>query len=194
MNKKIFAAAVFAALSAPVFADPGFYIQGDAGVSRLKAKDNEGFSTSKSGFSPRITVGYDFGNNWRGGVDYTHYTSIKYNYTRPGVSENGKAKFQSIGVSALYDFPVSEKVKPYLGARAGINHFSDKYAYSSAASSLYRSKKETKTGVGVLAGVGVNVTDNIALDAGYRYNYWGKYESSTKVHTNEFSAGVRVKF
>ncbi|WP_228068106.1 MULTISPECIES: hypothetical protein [unclassified Neisseria] len=63
MNKKIFAAAVFAALSAPVFADPGFYIQGDAGVSKLKIKYDDGDSMSKSGFSPRITVGYDFGNN-----------------------------------------------------------------------------------------------------------------------------------
>ncbi|WP_373795767.1 hypothetical protein [Neisseria dentiae] len=56
MTKKIFAIAVSLALSAPAFADPGFYIQGDAGVSKLKTKHDDGDSFSKSGFSPRFTV------------------------------------------------------------------------------------------------------------------------------------------
>lgn len=195
MTKKIFAVAVSLALSAPVFADPGFYIQGDAGVSKLKIKYDDGDSISKSGFSPRVTVGYDFGNNWRGGVDYTHYKTIKYGGAKPNSDayESGKAKFQSVGVSAFYDFPVSETVKPYLGARVGLNRFSDKYHYSNGYRSYSESESETKTGVGVLAGVGVNVTDNITVDAGYRYNYWGNYEF-TKLHTHELSAGVRVKF
>ena len=38
MNKKFFAAAVALALSTPVFADSGFYIQADAGISKIKLK------------------------------------------------------------------------------------------------------------------------------------------------------------
>lgn len=193
MSKKIFAAAIALALSAPVFADPGFYIQADAGTSRLKAKDNDGYSASKSGFSPRLTAGYDFGSNWRGGVDYTHYKSIKYGESNSYSTHSGTIKFQSIGVSAVYDFPVSERVKPYLGARVGFNRVSEKYSRTTPYSSYSESHSKTKTGAGVLAGVGFSVTDNIALDAGYRYNYWGKYDD-IKFNTNEFSAGVRVKF
>ena len=53
--------------------------------------------------------------------------------------------------------------------------------------------RKTKTGVGVLAGVGYDITENVALDAGYRYNHLGKFDG-LKVHAHEFSTGVRVKF
>ena len=33
----------------------------------------------------------------------------------------------------------------------------------------------------------------VQADAGYRYNYWGKFEE-TKLQSHELSAGVRVKF
>ena len=45
----------------------------------------------------------------------------------------------------------------------------------------------------IVAGVGYDITQNIALDAGYRYNYWGKFDG-VKVDSHEVSAGVRVKF
>jgi opacity protein opA58 len=48
-------------------------------------------------------------------------------------------------------------------------------------------------GIGALAGVSYEVTPNVALDAGYRYNYWGNFEE-TKIQSHEVSAGVRVKF
>lgn len=57
----------------------------------------------------------------------------------------------------------------------------------------YTDYLETKTGVGIVAGVGYDITQNIALDAGYRYNYWGKFDG-VKVDSHEVSAGVRVKF
>ena len=194
MNGKFLAAVAALALSAPVLADSGFYIQGDAGVSKVKASA-EGASVSQSGFSPRLTAGYDFGNNWRVGVDYTHYKSLKVSETYDTETFNSKAKFNSVGVSAIHDFPVSEKVKPYLGARLGINRLSFDYQESDPEYDYYEtgSFKKTKIGAGVLAGVGVNVTEKVTLDVGYRYNYWGKFDG-TKVQSNELSAGVRVKF
>ena len=44
-----------------------------------------------------------------------------------------------------------------------------------------------------MAGVSYEVTPNVALDAGYRYNHWSKI-NNVKLHTHEVSAGVRVKF
>lgn len=174
--------------SAHVLAAPGVYVQGDIGVSKVQAK-TDGESVSKSGFSPRLTVGYDFGNNIRVGVDYTHYKN--YTYEEPGVS--GKAKFQSVGVSAIYDFDIAQPVKPYVGARLGINRISENWVEEGDNYKESTSIRETRTGLGVLAGVSYDVAQNIALDAGYRYNYWGKYDE-TKVHSHEASVGVRVKF
>lgn len=192
MMKYIFAAAL-TGLSLSAVAASGVYVQGDVGAARVKIKDDEGGSLSKSGFSPRVTVGYDFGNNIRAGVDYTHYKSIKYSDKDGGVQINSKAKFQSVGISAVYDFPVHEKIKPYAGARLGINRMSNDYSETDGNNFGRESFRKTKTGVGVLAGVGFNVTDNITVDAGYRYNHWGKFEGA-KINSHEASVGVRAKF
>ena len=69
-----------------------------------------------------------------------------------------------------------------VGARVAVNHASTKVETANS----YHERKETKTGVGAMAGISYDVT--VALDAGYRYNHW------SKLHTHEVSAGVRVKF
>ena len=194
MSKKLMAVVAAFALSAPVLAAPGVYVQGDIGAAKVKAKN--GASVSKSGFSPRVTVGYDFGNNIRAGVDYTHYKNLEYGRTAGNTSLSGEAKFQSVGVSAIYDIPTASPVKPYVGARLGINRVSDDFTQttSGATNSVYTSSvRKTRTGVGALAGVGYEVADNLTLDAGYRYNHWGKFDN-VKVNSHEASVGVRYKF
>ncbi|ATD65238.1 autotransporter outer membrane beta-barrel domain-containing protein [Neisseria weixii] len=175
-------------MSAHVLAAPGVFVQGDVGVSKVKIKD-EG-SLSKNGFTPRLTVGYDFGNNVRAGVDYTHYKNFEYNLLPKG---NGKAKFQSVGISAIYDFDMYQSVKPYVGARLGINRVSNDWVEEGNNYKKAGSYRKTRTGAGVLAGVSYDVAQNVALDAGYRYNYWGKFDD-VKVDSHEASVGVRVKF
>ena len=182
------------ALSLPTFAladaTKGFYVQADAGHSTISLKDKddgETFTIKNKGFTPRLSAGYDFGD-FRVAADYTHYKTFK------GIDEVGddelvhyKAKFKSVGVSAIYDFNINAPVKPYVGARLGINHISVNREDETS------SENETKMGIGALAGVSYEVTPNIALDAGYRYNYWGKFDG-LKTQSHEVSAGVRVKF
>lgn len=172
-------------VSAHVLATPGLYVQGDVGVAKVKSK-NAGKTISQNGVSPRLTVGYDFGNDVRIGVDYTHYKDYKYNSDKV----SGKAKFQSVGVSAIYDFAGYENIKPYVGARLGVNRVTDDWSEKNGKTV---SGRDTRIGAGVLAGVSYDVAENIALDAGYRYNYWGKYEG-IKIQSHEASVGVRVKF
>jgi len=74
-----------------------------------------------------------------------------------------------------------------VGARVAVNHASTKVETANS----YHERKETKTGVGAMAGISYDVT--VALDAGYRYNHWSKI-NNVKLHTHEVSAGVRVKF
>ena len=74
-----------------------------------------------------------------------------------------------------------------VGARVAVNHASTKVETANS----YHERKETKTGVGAMAGISYDVT--VALDAGYRYNHLSKI-NNVKLHTHEVSAGVRVKF
>ena len=192
--KKVLATLVALSLPAVVLADDnrGFYVQGDLGHSTLKTSD-EGGKVSSKGFSPRLSAGYDFGD-FRVAADYTHYKTRKDHEQGPSYTLDSKIKLQSVGVSAIYDFDLNSPVKPYVGARVGLNHVSfDTKEYGSSGSIEHYETRKTKTGLGVMTGIGYDINQNIALDAGYRYNHWGNFDG-IKVHTHEVSAGVRVKF
>ena len=191
--KKVLATLVALSLPAIVLADDnrGFYVQGDVGHSTLKTND-EGGKTSSKGFSPRLSAGYDFGD-FRVAADYTHYKTLKDHEQDSSHTLDSKIKLQSVGVSAIYDFDLNSPVKPYVGARVGLNRFSYDDDHRSVNVHETESIRKTKTGLGVMTGVGYDITQNIALDAGYRYNHWGNFDGM-KVHTHEVSAGVRVKF
>ena len=192
--KKILTTLVALSLPAVALADEhrGFYIQGDAGHASVKGKAY-GESVTAKGFSPRLSAGYDFGD-FRVAADYTHYKTLKEHERDPLYTFDAKIKFQSFGVSAIYDFDLNSPVKPYVGARLGLNRisYSDDFR-STTGDHETDSFRKTKAGVGVMAGVGYDITQNVALDAGYRYNHWGKFDG-LKVHSHEVSAGVRVKF
>ena len=193
--KKILATLVALSLPAVALADEhrGFYIQGDAGHASVKGKAY-GESVTAKGFSPRLSGGYDFGD-FRVAADYTHYKSHKESgRISSSTNYDAKAKFQSFGVSAIYDINLQSPVKPYVGARVGLNHVSfDTKEYRNTGFIEHYETRKTKTGLGVMAGISYDINQNIALDAGYRYNYWGKFDD-VKVHSHEVSTGVRVKF
>ena len=192
--KKVLATLVALSLPAVALADDnrGFYVQGDLGHSTIKTKDDGGKGSAK-GFSPRLSGGYDFGD-FRVAADYTHYKSHKESgRISSSTNYDAKAKFQSFGVSAIYDINLQSPVKPYVGARLGLNRISYSDDFRSTGYHETESFRKTKAGVGVMAGVGYDITQNVALDAGYRYNHWGKFDG-LKVHSHEVSAGVRVKF
>ncbi|ENV5684834.1 outer membrane beta-barrel protein, partial [Neisseria gonorrhoeae] len=50
-----------------------------------------------------------------------------------------------------------------------------------------------RVGLGAVAGVGIDITPNLTLDAGYRYHNWGRLEN-TRFKTHEASLGVRYRF
>lgn len=191
--KKVLATLVALSLPAVVLADDnrGFYVQGDLGHSTLKTSD-EGGKVSSKGFSPRLSAGYDFGD-FRVAADYTHYKTRKDHEQGPSYTLDSKIKLQSVGVSAIYDFDLNSPVKPYVGARVGLNRFSYDDDDRRAGYHATETFRKTKTGLGIMTGVGYDINQNIALDAGYRYNHWGNFDG-LKVHTHEVSAGVRVKF
>ncbi|HFB6534831.1 TPA: outer membrane beta-barrel protein, partial [Neisseria gonorrhoeae] len=171
---------------------------------------------------PRVSVGYDFGG-WRIAADYARYR--KWNDNKYSVSikelKNNKKKTEnqengsfhavsSLGLSAVYDFKLNDKFKPYIGARVAYGHvrhsISTKkttefltvagtpgrvpgvYKASTTPGAHQESNSIRRVGLGVIAGVGFDITPKLTLDAGYRYHNWGRLEN-TRFKTHEASLG-----
>ncbi|EMS5319051.1 outer membrane beta-barrel protein [Neisseria gonorrhoeae] len=123
----------------------------------------------------------------------------------------------SLGLSAVYDFRPNDKFKPYIGARVAYGHvrhsidstkktteFVTSAGAPGGAPTVYSPHKNTqddhregdsirRVGLGVIAGVGFDITPNLTLDAGYRYHNWGRLEN-TRFKTHEASLGMRYRF
>ncbi len=184
---------------------------------------------------PRVSVGYDFGG-WRIAADYARYR--KWNNNKYSVSikellrnkgngnrtdqktenqENGSFHaVSSLGLSAVYDFKLNDKFKPYIGARVAYGHVRHQvrsveqeteivttYPKKGVPSPIpgaptkkpahHESRSSRRLGFGAMAGVGIDVAPGLTLDAGYRYHYWGRLEN-TRFKTHEASLGVRYRF
>ncbi|HGS8489390.1 TPA: opacity family porin [Neisseria gonorrhoeae] len=188
---------------------------------------------------PRVSVGYDFGG-WRIAADYARYR--KWNNNKYSVSikellrndnsggqlnikhqktehqENGTFHaVSSLGLSAVYDFKLNDKFKPYIGARVAYGHVRHSIdstkkitgtltAYHGAGitptvypdgspreNTYQKSHSIRRVGFGAVAGVGIDITPNLTLDAGYRYHNWGRLEN-TRFKTHEASLGMRYRF
>ncbi|HFB9219047.1 TPA: outer membrane beta-barrel protein, partial [Neisseria gonorrhoeae] len=173
---------------------------------------------------PRVSVGYDFGG-WRIAADYARYRKWNNNKYSVSIKElennNNKKKTEnqengsfhavsSLGLSAVYDFKLNDKFKPYIGARVAYGHvrhsISTKkttefltvarnrvtvpgtYKVSTTPGAHQESNSIRRVGLGVIAGVGFDITPNLTLDAGYRYHNWGRLEN-TRFKTHEASLG-----
>ncbi|HFB9376765.1 TPA: outer membrane beta-barrel protein, partial [Neisseria gonorrhoeae] len=172
---------------------------------------------------PRVSVGYDFGG-WRIAADYARYRKWNNNKYSVSIKElennNNKKKktenqengsfhaVSSLGLSAVYDFKLNDKFKPYIGARVAYGHvrhsISTKkttefltvarnrvtvpgtYKVSTTPGAHQESNSIRRVGLGVIAGVGFDITPNLTLDAGYRYHNWGRLEN-TRFKTHEAS-------
>ncbi|ENV7372346.1 outer membrane beta-barrel protein, partial [Neisseria gonorrhoeae] len=123
----------------------------------------------------------------------------------------------SLGLSAVYDFKLNDKFKPYIGARVSYGHvrhsidstkktteFVTSAGAPGGAPTVYPPHKNTqddhregnsirRVGLGVIAGVGFDITPKLTLDAGYRYHNWGRLEN-TRFKTHEASLGMRYRF
>ncbi|HFB0446468.1 TPA: outer membrane beta-barrel protein, partial [Neisseria gonorrhoeae] len=122
----------------------------------------------------------------------------------------------SLGLSAVYDFDTGSRFKPYAGVRVAYGHvrhsidstkkateFLTAAGAPGTAPTVYPGKNTQdahresdsirRVGLGAVAGVGIDITPNLTLDAGYRYHNWGRLEN-TRFKTHEASLGVRYRF
>ncbi|EMT9684517.1 outer membrane beta-barrel protein, partial [Neisseria gonorrhoeae] len=122
----------------------------------------------------------------------------------------------SLGLSTIYDFDTGSRFKPYIGARVAYGHVRHQvrsvqqetdivttYPQNAKPSvttggpipqpAYHESRSISSLGFGAVAGVGIDITPNLTLDAGYRYHNWGRLEN-TRFKTHEASLGVRYRF
>lgn len=195
------AAALGVSFSTAAMADEvtGPYIQGDIGLANVKVDDDEKFkvrdtfkdlknSYKDSGFMPRVSAGYDFGDVRVAG-DYTHYKNMNDSAQKGNEQLDVKVKAQGMGASVIYDVPLQSNFQPYVGARISANRLKYESHGVSAVTRSHTSESKTKVGYGAMAGVGYKFSNNLAADVGYRYN---RLDSDLKAH--EVSAGVRYTF
>ncbi|EPT3809312.1 opacity family porin, partial [Neisseria gonorrhoeae] len=139
-------------------------------------------------------------------------------YLKAENQENGTFHAaSSLGLSAVYDFDTGSRFKPYAGVRVAYGHV--RHSIDSTKKTIevttvpsnapngavttyntdpktqndYQSNSIRRVGLGVIAGVGFDITPKLTLDAGYRYHYWGRLEN-TRFKTHEASLGVRYRF
>ncbi|HGO7810322.1 TPA: opacity family porin, partial [Neisseria meningitidis] len=180
---------------------------------------------------PRVSVGYDFGG-WRIAADYASYrkwNNNKYSVntkellrnSSSGIWQELKTENQengtfhaasSLGLSAIYDFKLNDKFKPYIGARIAYGHVKHQiHSVESKTTTVtsnnggpipqgptpkppyHESNSISSLGLGVIAGVGFDITPKLTLDTGYRYHNWGRLEN-TRFKTHEVSLGMRYHF
>ncbi|HGJ8777658.1 TPA: opacity family porin [Neisseria gonorrhoeae] len=191
---------------------------------------------------PRVSVGYDFGG-WRIAADYARYRKWNNNKYSVSIKELGRKDDTSssgrylniqtrktenqengtfhavslLGLSAVYDFKLNDKFKPYIGMRVAYGHVRHQvhsmekettavttYPSNGGTPSVtteaptkkpahHESRSISSLGFGAVAGVGIDITPNLTLDAGYRYHNWGRLEN-TRFKTHEASLGVRYRF
>ncbi|HFC7777478.1 TPA: opacity family porin [Neisseria meningitidis] len=135
--------------------------------------------------------------------------------------ENGSFHaVSSLGLSAIYDFKLNDKFdkfKPYIGARVAYGHVKHQVhsvrketttVFSKPSGSAtkpgqipslvtkpayHESHSISSLGLGVIAGVGFDITPKLTLDTRYRYHNWGRLEN-TRFKTHEVSLGMRYHF
>ncbi|HFC3216173.1 TPA: opacity family porin, partial [Neisseria gonorrhoeae] len=139
-------------------------------------------------------------------------------YLKAENQENGTFHAaSSLGLSAVYDFKLNDKFKPYIGARVAYGHVKHQVRSVESETTIvlsktlgvekpgsiikgptnkpahHESRSISSLGFGAVAGVGIDITPNLTLDAGYRYHNWGRLEN-TRFKTHEASLGVRYRF
>ncbi|ENV5585429.1 outer membrane beta-barrel protein [Neisseria gonorrhoeae] len=168
----------------------------------------------------RIAADYARYRKWNNSKYSVSIKELKNNNKKKKKTENQENgsfhAVSSLGLSAVYDFRPNDKFKPYIGVRVAYGHVRHQVrsvqqetvavttypnnggAKTSVSSKMslkpaYHENRSRRLGFGAVAGVGIDITPKLTLDAGYRYHNWGRLEN-TRFKTHEASLGVRYRF
>jgi len=169
-----------------------------------------------STFGGSLAVGYDLSKKLRvpvrGELEYAAFTKAEVEGT---VWNNIKQsnKIQTLFANVYYDIDTGTKFTPYVGAGMGAGFIRTEGGKADNGWVSTGSKTITNFAWNIGLGLGYEVTNNIALDVGYRFADLGKavtkwrdmewswggagdgYKISTKrIYQHQFSLGARFTF
>jgi opacity protein-like surface antigen len=150
----------------------GFYLRADAGASFL----NWSGGANDWNYVGDFGAGYDFGNGLR--TDVTGNWTGAYKVA-PGATIDTRMVLGNV----YYDWKNDSALTPYIGAGLG-------YGWTDATGGGY--VNTSGAAVGLTAGVSYEMTNNLALDMGYRFHDILTGGATPAEH--QVTAGLRVKF
>ena len=167
----------------------------------IRATGEDGLKQQYNAFGGEFAVGAKLTDNIRAEFAYTYRNPSKRSY------ENGSLEvgMQSYMVNGYYDFSTGTAFKPYVSVGAGMArvkmHARDLFDDSGNYVNEVDSASENTFAYSFGAGVSYDVTDDVAIDAGYRYTRTRKIFAAedgdsyaTKQYANDFMIGVRYTF
>lgn len=183
-------------VSASTLTHAGTYIQANAGFSSFEFDTGHDNNISDDTVSYGIAIGNAMENGARVAVDYHSLARDKVNF---GENSYAKAKIESVGLSAIYDFKNGTPLTPYIGVKVSANRLGfdgENFGITDGVSRVdfeYAHYRNTQVGLGAVAGVQYQLSQNVALDGAVEYNYLGKFDG-IKLTQYGAKAGVRYDF
>ncbi len=205
MKKVFVTAAALAILSVPMSsmaANSGVYIKGNIGLGMMmdsdidNMPDNAGTAkmTFDNGFLGTGAVGYDFVGPFRAEAEYSwqknDLDTLSYS-NRIGNFNQGDLTTQAIMVNGYYDVDTGSPWSPFIGAGIGWA----KVDLSTPALPL--GDNDDVFAYQFMAGVAYNISDQLALDAQYRF--FGTEDATIQgadfsTNSNDLMVGIRYTF
>lgn len=146
-----------------------FYVQGDLGLSNLRFHEDDISLSMDTKMSQRLSLGYQYTDNWRFALDYTNYGKFSKSVSNGRDFADWSAKISSFGASVFYDFLAENKLRPYVGLRLSMNKVKETLNANISSYSYYSgsySDSDNFAGAGLLGGIQYKLTDNLKLNAG----------------------------
>lgn len=222
---------VLCAFASSASAKEGVYVSGKVGTSVVHVNGakskliEEGevianpkvSSNNKGVLAGGIAVGYDFNAQhklpvrveldatFRGNGSSNGHTVIE-DFSDDARLKN-RVKADTYMLNGYYDFHNTSAFTPYISAGMGLGHVKLKHKAVDADSEGRISGSSNNFAWGVGVGAKYAVTENVAIDAGYKYIHAGKvsasyynpemdlaYKAKAKASVNDFMVGVTYSF
>lgn len=166
--------------------------QSDGAVGGNDMIDNKISDDAGTAFNGGVGVGYIFSDNLRAELAFNYRTGYEFegSGTNAGSATNIDAELDNYSLMAniFYDFKVSKKFKPYIGAGIGFAHteVDDVTIYFPGPNVTFEggSGDSTDFAMQLTLGAEIPITDRLSLDAGYRYFDAGEFEIDTQIYTS----------
>ncbi|HBK92180.1 MAG TPA: hypothetical protein DDZ68_10965 [Parvularcula sp.] len=186
LKTTLFAAAATLAVAPAAHAYQGFYGTIGAGLNYLQPDqdvESAGFSPAfdseadyKNGIGVYTALGYDWGNKYRGELEFAYRQNDARHYAGDGLgfsgwpALDGDLQAYSVMFNVIRDFDTGGNLTPYVGLGLGGASFKNQVTGPDAGfGALVIDDSNKRLAYQAIAGVAVKLAEGLALDLSYRY-------------------------